>query len=296
MDLLTLRYFQRVARLQHLSRAAEELRIAQPSLSRSISRLERELGLKLFDRRQGMRLNDNGRLLLWHVDSILGNVHRAEQAMERVRSGAAGSLAVAAETMLTLTTAVQRYRAAHPQVAVRLVQADASEMIGLLRAGDVELCVASQELASAELDSELLVREPVLLAVPIGHRLAGREQVGIGEVAGDGWVTTRAGQWQRVLLDRLFAAEGLRPRIACETNEPGASQDLVSAGAGIGLIPQLARRADTRAEVAWATLDAPGAVRELRLVWHRDHPLPMAAEQFRAVLAAELAMESPAAE
>lgn len=288
MDLLTLTYFQRVARLQHLSRAAQELHVAQPSLSRSIARLERQLGLKLFDRRQGMRLNDNGRLLLWHADRILGDVREAEVAMSQLRSGEVGSLTVAAETMLTLTATVQHYRARHPQVAVQLRQADALEMVGLLRAADVELCVASQELSSTELESRLLLREPVLLAMPVGHPLSGRERVGIAEVAGDGWVTTKPGQWQRALLDRLLTAEGLRPRIACEIDEPGASQDLVAAGAGIGLIPQMARRADTRAEVAWATLDAPEAVRELRLVWRRDRRLSAAAEQFGEQLVRDL--------
>lgn len=162
---------------------------------------------------------------------------------------------------------------------MRLTQATAEAMGGLLRDRDVDLCVASQPVPGPELRTVELMREQVLLAVPPGHRLAGRERVGLAEIAGEPFVTTRPGHWPRTLLDRLFAG-GPAPEIVCEGDEPGATGDLIGAGLGIGLVPAFSRRAPTRLPVAWVQLDAPGCERVLTLVWREDAYLSRAAQRF----------------
>ena len=102
VDLIQLRYFQAVARHQHVSRAAEELGVAQPALSRSIGRLEAELGIPLFDRR-GRRvvLNRFGALFLSRVGNALGQLEQGRRQLQDAASLARGSVAVAAETPAT---------------------------------------------------------------------------------------------------------------------------------------------------------------------------------------------------
>ena len=95
MDLHTLRQFVVVARLEHLSRAAEELRVAQPSLSRTIARLEGELGTPLFDRAGRLRLNDAGRVFLRHVERALGELDTGRRAVAAVTDGAFGTVRLA---------------------------------------------------------------------------------------------------------------------------------------------------------------------------------------------------------
>ncbi|WP_141726583.1 LysR family transcriptional regulator, partial [Actinacidiphila rubida] len=146
MDLHALRIFQSVARHQHLSRAAEELRIAQPSVSRVISRLEREVGTPLFHRGGRLRLNDYGLILQRHVDRALGELEAAQRALAEAREHGVGSVGLASETLLTLTDVVAAFRHGHPQVGVRLLQAPASDMVRLLETGEVDLCVTSQDL------------------------------------------------------------------------------------------------------------------------------------------------------
>lgn len=92
----------------------------------------------------------------------------------------------------------------------------------------------------------------------------------IPEIADEPFVTTRVGNWQRALLDRLFADERLTPLLSCEGDEPGASQDMISAGLGIGFIPATSRQVGTHARVAWVRVDAPDCHRVLTLVWNRD--------------------------
>ncbi|WP_346174041.1 LysR family transcriptional regulator [Streptomyces cuspidosporus] len=284
MDLLQLRYFQVVARHEHISRAAEELRVAQPSLSRTIARLEAELGTPLFDREgRRIRLNQYGAIFLRHAERALSELDDGRRALRDARDTGLGRVSVASETLLTITHALGSFRAAYPRADVRLYQSNAEDMARQLRAGEVDFCVASQPLTGSNLESIQLAREEVLLAVPRGHWLDGRESVTIPEIADEPFVTTRPGHWQRALLDRLFAAEGLRPLLSCEGDEPASSQDMISAGLGIGLIPAMSRQTGTDAivPVAWVHLDAPGCHRVLTLVWNRDTYLAEAALRFR---------------
>ncbi|WP_409234181.1 LysR family transcriptional regulator [Streptomyces sp. PA5.6] len=284
MDLLQLRYFQAVARYEHISRAAEELHVAQPSLSRTIARLEAELGTPLFDRQgRRIRLNQYGVVFLHHVDRALSELDDARRVLSDARDTAFGRVSVASETLLTITHLLGSFRAAYPRADVRLFQSNAEEMDRQLRAREVDFCVASQPLTGTNLEAIELAREEVLLAVPRGHWLDGRESVTIREIATEPFVTTRIGQWQRTLLDRLFASEGLTPMISCEGDEPGASQDMISAGLGIGLIPAISRQAgtDSQVPVAWVHLNAPDCHRVLTLVWSSDTYLSDAAVKFR---------------
>ncbi|MFF8770160.1 LysR family transcriptional regulator [Kitasatospora sp. NPDC015120] len=284
MDLLQLRHFQAVARFEHISRAAEELNIAQPSLSRTIARLEADLGTPLFDRQgRRIRLNQYGAVFLRHVDRALNELDAGCRALCEARESGLGRVGVASETLLTVTHLMGAFRAAHPAAEVRLAQANAVEMERQLRGGDVDFCVASQPLTGPDLASVELLREEVLLAVPRGHRLDGRGSVTIAELADEPFVTTRRGHWQRALLDRLFAAEGLIPRLSCEGDEPGASQDMISCGLGVGLIPAMSRLSgtDTHVPVAWVHVEAPGCHRVLTLVWNRSAYHSEAARRFR---------------
>jgi DNA-binding transcriptional LysR family regulator len=122
-----------------------------------------------------------------------------------------------------------------------------------------------------------LLSEEVLLAVPPSHRLARRTRVEAGLLAGERFVTTRPGYWQRSLTDQLFAGSGIEPAIACEGDEPYAIRGLISAGAGIGLMPAVARRLAPDPPVAWLHLEAPACRRTLSLVWRTDAYLSGAA-------------------
>lgn len=271
MDLLALRCFQVVARHEHISRAADELLVAQPSVSRTIARLEAELGTPLFDRRgRRIQLNRHGEAFLRRVERALGELEDGRRELADAARGDGGSVTVAAETLLTLTGVLSAFRAAHPGVAVRLRQSPADVMARQLRAREMNLCFASQPLAGPALTSVVLLREEVLLAVPNGHRLAGRERVEVAALEGEPFVTPGPGHWQRVLADRLFAAAGVRPLVVCEGDEPGAVLDLVAAGLGVALVPAMARDSGTREIVAWTRLAAPDCHRELKLVRHKD--------------------------
>jgi DNA-binding transcriptional LysR family regulator len=282
MDLLQLRYFQAVARHQHVGRAAAELRVAQPSLSRALARLEASLGVPLFDRRgRRLVLNRFGTAFLARVDAALDELSQGRRELDDLAGLEHGSVAVAAETLLLLTDLLAGFLARHPGVSFELSQSPAPAMAGFLHAGRVDFCLASQPLDDESLEVAELASEEVLVVVPPAHRLAGRERVGMDDLAGEAFVTTRPGYWQRALVDRLFAQAGLQVVIGCESDEPAAIRPLVAAGLGVGLLPAVSRRDSPRHAVAWLHLDVPGCRRSLHLAWRRDVYLSAAARAFR---------------
>jgi DNA-binding transcriptional LysR family regulator len=284
MDLNSLRQFLVVARLEHLSRAADELRVAQPSLSRTIARLERDLGAPLFDRSGRLRLNAAGHVFRAHVERALGELEAGRRAVAETVSEGAGSVRLASETFLTLTGPLAAYKRTRPSVELELHWSAAEDMARLLRARQVDLCVASQPIHAEEVETVRLFDEEVGVGVPLDHPLAGRTSLSVHELAGQPFVTARRGHWLRRLLDRLFAAEGLTPRIVCESDEHGAIADLIVAGLGIGLIPSFARRKGEHVPLAWIPVDSPTCRRTVTLSWDAGSDLSSAARQLRTTL------------
>jgi len=272
VDLLALRYFQTVARLEHVGRAAEKLRVAQPSLSRTLARLENDLGVPLFDRHgRRIRLNRFGTAFLRRVDRELDDAAGLER----------GAVTVAAESLLVLTEPLRTFVPGHPLVDVRLSQSSGEGMAEKLRSGDVDLCVTSQPLSGTDIHSRVLLDEKVMLCVPSGHRLAGRGRVGLADLEGEPFLTTRPGYWQRALVDRLFAKAGLELHVVCEGDEAAVLFQLVDAGLGIALVPSLGLRAVTSPTVVWLDVDDPDCRRVLSVAWRETTYLSVAAQRFR---------------
>jgi DNA-binding transcriptional LysR family regulator len=284
MELNSLRQFLVVARLQHLSRAADELRVAQPSLSRTVARLEAELGTPLFDRGGRLTLNDAGRLFREHVERALGELDAGRRAVAEATAEGAGTVRLASETFMTLTGPLAVFKRAHPAVEVELNWSPAEDMARRLRTQEVDLCVASQPIEVNGLASTRLFDEPVGVGVPIDHPFAGRAAVGLDDLADQGFVSARPGHWQRRLLDRVFAARGRTPRIVCEVDELSAIASLIAAGLGIGLVPGFARGLEVTIPVTWVAVDSPDCRRTVTLYWGGDSHLPGAARLLRRAI------------
>ncbi|THV40867.1 LysR family transcriptional regulator [Glycomyces buryatensis] len=282
MELNGLRQFLAVARAGHLSRAAAELRVAQPSLSRTIARLETELGTPLFDRAGRLQLNDTGKIFADHVERALGELEAGRRAVAQALDSGPGGVRLASETFLPLTGPLAAFKAAHPDIDIQLHQMSTSEMEQALRAQEVDLCLASQAVNAPRITSEVVHVERVWLATPPGHRLAGAAEVRIEDLADEPFVTTRPGQWQRRHLEWLFSDRNLEPRIICETDEPAATYALVRAGLGLCLFPTIARQGGFEEGVSWVGIDHPHCNRTLSLHWTSDDNLSAAARLMRS--------------
>jgi DNA-binding transcriptional LysR family regulator len=282
MDLFQLHYFQTVARLEHVTRAAEELRVAQPALSKTIARLEAELGMALFDRLgRRVSLNACGRAFLRHVERVFRELEDGRQELADLGGLERGTVTVAATTLRLLPDLLGAFLDRHPGVKFRLFQASTAEMQEQLVRGEIDLCLASAPIAGPAIRSVALFTEEILLAVPPRHRLAGRRCIPLKEVAVEPFISAKPGYWSRDLTDDACRQAGFLPHIICEGNEPGALRSLVAAGLGVAFLPTSSRRSSAGPEVAWLHITEPICQRTVSLVWRETRYLSAAAHRFR---------------
>jgi LysR family transcriptional regulator, transcription activator of glutamate synthase operon len=282
MELLQLHYFRTVARLEHVTRAAEELTVAQPALSKTIARLEAELGVSLFDRRgRRVSLNTCGRAFLRHVERIFMEMEEGRQELADLTGLERGTVTVAATTLRLLPDLLGAFLDRHPGINFRLSQASTAEMQAWLVSGEIDLCLASVPVTGSAIRSVALFTEEILLAVPPRHRLAGRGRIALGEVAAEPFISAKRGYWSRDLTDDACRQAGFIPDIICEGDEPGAIRNLVAAGLGVAFLPTSSRRAGAGPEVAWLHITEPVCQRTVSLVWREDRYLSAAVRRFQ---------------
>jgi DNA-binding transcriptional LysR family regulator len=185
LDLRKLRYFAAVADKLHFGRAADELHIAQPVLSRQIRALEKELGTPLLTRdSHGVALTDAGRQLLTDAGPLLASAHAVRR---RVTVAAHGSrrLMVGFRAGIAVTPAVRQFAIRHPDVPVDLRRIEGDDQAGMLLDGRIDIGYVRLPIDEAGLRVTPLYTEPRVAVLPAGHRLAGKEQITEADLAGE---------------------------------------------------------------------------------------------------------------
>jgi DNA-binding transcriptional LysR family regulator len=182
LDLRLVGYFVAVAEHRHFGRAAAALRVAQPSLSRQIRRLEQQIGVRLFDRTpQSTRLTDAGEVFLPRAKSLLRS---AVQATAQARGAAQPSRIVIGYTpSMIITPAVRALRREHPDADVETVHLDWNQQRDALLDHRVDAVVCTVPFSTDQLHVTILYDEPRVVLLPIDHRLAGRQSVTIDDIA-----------------------------------------------------------------------------------------------------------------
>ncbi|HEX8006476.1 MAG TPA: LysR family transcriptional regulator [Trebonia sp.] len=184
LDLRLVRYFVAVADHRHFGRAAADLRIAQPSLSRQIRRLEVQLGARLFDRTpQGSQLTEAGEVFLPRARALLRS---AAQAAAATRAAAEPTRVTIGYTVgIIVTPAVRELRHQHPDADVQALHLEWNEPRDALLDHRVDAAVTRLPLRTDGLHVTILYDEPRALLVPLDHRLAGKESVTLDDIAGE---------------------------------------------------------------------------------------------------------------
>ncbi|MDH6624038.1 DNA-binding transcriptional LysR family regulator [Streptomyces sp. LBL] len=185
LDLRKLRYFVAVADQLHFGRAADELHIAQPVLSRQIRALEQDLGASLFTRdRHGVGLTDAGRQLLADAGPLLASAHAVRR---RVSVAARGSqrLTVGFRAGVAVIPATRAFESRHPDVVVDVQRIEWDDQASMLLDGRIDIGYVRLPIDEAGLRVTPLYAEPRVAVLPAGHRLAGKEQVTEADLAGE---------------------------------------------------------------------------------------------------------------
>ncbi|MFJ6741230.1 LysR substrate-binding domain-containing protein [Streptomyces sp. NPDC091279] len=268
-----LAHFAGVARTEHVTRAAHEMRVPQSTLSRALVRLEQDLGVDLFARHgRTVSLTPAGRAFLGSVERALAEIGRAVEEVRADADPATGKVAfgflhtMGAETVPGL---LQAFRADHPRVRFSLVQTYGEAMLERLRAGELDLCLTSPVPDAPDLVARRLDEQKLYLVVPADHRLAARRRVRLAEAAEETFVTLEAGYGLRRITDAACLEAGFKPRVAFEGEEAETLRGLVAAGLGVALLPP---PVFPRPGVVELAVTSPRAVREIALTWLDGHP------------------------
>ncbi|SHF41359.1 DNA-binding transcriptional regulator, LysR family [Seinonella peptonophila] len=290
MELLQLEYFRTVARLEHMTEAAKVLHVTQSSLSKTIQRLEEDLGVSLFDRNsRKLRLNEFGHSFLQRVEKALFELEEGKREIVDLTSSEYGKLTLAVNTAFMLPDILRRFRKTRPHVQFLVQQLSTQEMEVMLKKGELDFCLSSPPIQGSELTCDIVFREKILVIVPETHRLANRGSIHLSELKEENFVSLKKGNGIRDLMDQYCQKAGFVPKNVYEGDEPAILSSLVQAGLGISFVPEVALHALSLGNIAlenivFLHLEESECIRETGISQHQNRYLSRIAKEFNQVL------------
>jgi DNA-binding transcriptional LysR family regulator len=264
LDVRRMRVLREVAVHGTIAGAATALDFTPSAVSQHVAALERETGVALVDRGpSSVVLTDAGRALVQHAETVLAQLADAEAELRAIEGLSSGRLRVGSFASVTDLTvrALGRFRSRHPQIDLTLNECEAHESVARLRGGQLDVAVVySYDHAPLDagqaIELHALLRDPLLVAVPRAHPLAGRDRVPLQRLAGEDWISEGSGTSCHRVIDGACHAAGFEPRLTfAGSSDYRIIQGLVAAGMGVAFIPELARQ--PRTGVALARLREP---------------------------------------
>ena len=285
MELRQLRYLVALAEERNFTRAAENEHVAQPALSQQIRRLEDEVGLALVERTtRRASLTDAGELLVVRARRVLAELGAADTEMQALRGLTTGHVTIGAmHTMgpIDLSLVLALFNQLYPDVELTVREQSSEELAEMLRVDELDLAFLSvtERIESRGLGLQQLVSEELVVLLPLDHRLAGRCEVQMAQLAQERFISFRQGARLRELLEGAGRHAGFAPRVTLESNETQRIRRLVARGLGVAILP----RSDVEGhepEVAMAFLTDPVLSRDITLAWREGRRHAPAATEF----------------
>lgn len=277
MELRHLRYFVAVAEELHFGRAAERLGMAQPPLSQQIKALERETGVVLLYRtKRRVELTAAGEIFLAESRKILAWADQAVLAARRAARGEIGELAVGFVSSAVYGKVPSIFRlmqVEYPAVSLLLQDLSSVEQVEALMAYRLDVGLVRPPVeADDSLTMRVLWREPLVVALPRSHRLAGRKRIATKELAEESFLLVHAPGFLDQLM-HICALAGFSPSIVQEARSTPTIVNLIAGGMGISIVPASLRNLQ-RQGVIYRSLEAPAPTIDLAVMWRKNDRSP----------------------
>jgi len=287
MELHQLRYMVAVAETGNFTRASERCHITQPSLSQQILNLEKEVGHKLFHRlgrkavltEAGMTFLDRARLILFDVEDAIKVLKDSPSLDRLITVGAVPTIAP-----YLLAPLIQRCRETHPNLVVHLREDFRSDLIRGVLEGELDLAVVTLPIKDHRLSIEPLLTEPLLLVVGKGHPLSGRSEVTANDLADETFVTMGDSSTLAAQIRSFCGDHNFSPKIGYRCAQVATLKLFVAMGAGISILPQVARLPADRDTLSYLRLAGSTPTREIGVIRHLQRYQSRGAEQFLSLL------------
>jgi DNA-binding transcriptional LysR family regulator len=244
MELRHLRTIAAVARHRSLTKAGEDLYLTQSAVSQQIRKLEQELGVEVFRRTsRSVELTAEGRVILGYAERVLAEVDGLHLELEEITGLLSGQLKIGGvypTGPYDLFAMLADFRAAHPGVAIHMVEDTQDDVLAALRADELDCAFSAldPDALGDEFAATLLWEDEIVAALPAGHPLCERARVSFEELAAEDLIAYRENSALRRRLERAMAARGLEPRNAFICTEMAAVRGLASRGLGVAVIPR----------------------------------------------------------
>ncbi len=282
MDVMQLIYFREVALSGHMTNVAKQFNIAQPALSQSISKLEKEVGRPLFDRvGRRIRLNKFGEIYLEHVQQVLTLLDKAQVEVDMQGKQIENTINIGVVSKPFPQIMVNAFMEKFPTSKIRQITIQPSQVIQELLDEDIDYTISGRPDTRAELEQAVLSEEPIWLAVPKMHPLAQQESVRLEDLAQERFINLPTEYSYRMHTDEMCMNSGFKPNVVmecfhCQTIE------LVVAGAGVALVTEeRAKNNLINAYVKVMPIVEPTYTLKHYILWKKDREMSNAARSFR---------------
>lgn len=272
-----------LAKIQHMTKAAEKLSISQPALSRSIARLEDELGVPLFERQgRSIHLNRYGELFERRVERILNEYQLGLKELQQLVDPNHGEISLG--FLHTLGTnivpdLIRLFRTKHPDIHFSLKQNYTHLQLKHLLSGDLDLCLMAKMDVPKPIHWTELWRDELFAIVPSDHPLSKRSSITIHELANESFILMKPGYALRLQADNLFEQANFQPHITFEGDEVSTVAGFVIAGLGVSILPD-GLEIDQKG-ISKLHITGMNAERVIGMAWSEGRYLSPAAKAFK---------------
>jgi len=267
MEITQLKYFYTLAQNQHVTRTAEQLHIAQPSLTQSIRRLEKELNVKLFKTSgRNIVLTDCGKYLQRKIEPFLKTLDEIPEEIRTLTGDRQKTIKInvlAASTLITET--IINYQKKHPEIRFQIVQNTETE--------DADITIFTRELFQRPLatrDNYYIFSEEIFLAVQNTSHYTAKESISLKELSSKNFISLAGTKGLRSICDRFCTHAGFKPNIIFESDNVSAVKNLISAGIGVGFWPQHTWETHEGSGICLLSISEPKCQRDIIVQLHHE--------------------------
>jgi LysR family hydrogen peroxide-inducible transcriptional activator len=286
MELAQLRYFLAIASCGSFSRAAAEHGVTQPALSRSIAKLEEELGQPVFERKpRSVALTAAGRLLQRRATQAIGVLEDAKAQISD--DGQTGLVRVAAIPTIApyfLPPLLRDFARAHARATVQVIEDVTEGVLKRCDHGDVDLAIVALPVAAKYLQVEPLFQEELLLVLPKTHPLVTKRRIAVDDVEPHAFILLDEAHCLCGQIVSYCRQRAVQPVSMERTSQLATVQELVALGHGVSMVPAMAQRLDASKRRVYRSLAEPAPARTIAMAWNPYRFQSQLVEAFRATL------------